>query len=251
MTETIPAPPGHALLAGRRAVVTGAAGGIGSAIARAFEAAGASVSRWDVTEGAGLLRCDVTDEAQVRAAFDLVEADGPLDDVVHAAGILSVGPITDLPVEAFRRVLDVNLVGAFVVAKEAAARLRRGGNLVLVASQAGLKGGAFWGAYSASKGGLLRLADCLTEELAPRGIRVNSISPGTVDTPMVENAIAHLARLKGCTAGEIETAYRKAIPAGRFARPEEIGRAAVALCSGLMSYANGANIVLDGGEMSR
>lgn len=251
MTETIPAPPGHALLAGRRAVVTGAAGGIGAAIARAFEEAGASVSRWDVAEGPGILRCDVTDEAQVRAAFDLVEAEGPVDDVVHAAGILSVGPVADLSVEAFRRVLDVNLVGAFVVAREAAARLRRGGNLVLVASQAGLKGGAFWGAYSASKGGLLRLADCLTEELAPLGIRVNAISPGTVDTPMVEGAIAQLARLKGCTAGEIENAYRKAIPAGRFARPEEIGRAAVSLCSGLMSYANGANIVLDGGEMSR
>ena len=122
---------------------------------------------------------------------------------------------------------------------------------MFVASQAGLKGGALWSAYSASKGGLLRLADCLTEEVGGRGIRVNSISPGTVDTEMLAAAVADIAARTGQTAEAVRERYREAIPMGRFAAPDEIAGAAVALCCGLLSYANGSNIVLDGGELSR
>lgn len=244
-------PPIAQLLAGRRAIVTGAARGIGKAIADVFESAGASVIRLDIVTSSSIQMCDVTDEASVAGAFDGAAAKGRIDDVVHAAGVASIGAVADTSAAEFRRVIDVNLTGGFLVSREAARRLGAGGNLVLVASQAGLKGGALWGAYSASKGGLLRLADCLVEELAPRGIRVNAISPGSVDTEMVAAAIADLARHSGADAEAIRTRYEQAIPMGRFARPEEIAMTAVALCSGLFSYVNGSNIVVDGGELSR
>ncbi|MBS3649384.1 SDR family oxidoreductase [Pseudaminobacter sp. 19-2017] len=239
------------LLAGRRAVVTGAARGIGKAVADAFEAAGAQVVRLDIAASGPVRGCDVTDEGSVSRAFEEASAAGPIDDIVHAAGVATIGAVADMSVAEFRRVLDVNLTGAFLVAREAARRLPRGGNLVFVASQAGLKGGALWGAYSASKGGLLRLADCLTEELAPKGVRVNAISPGTVDTEMVSKAIADLATETGTDAEAIRTRYQAGIPMGRFARPEEVADVTVAMCSGLFSYVNGSNIVIDGGELSR
>jgi NAD(P)-dependent dehydrogenase (short-subunit alcohol dehydrogenase family) len=238
----------ESLLAGRRALVTGAARGIGAAVADMFEAAGAAVNRCDIRASDRVLRCDVTDEAEVEATFD---AAGPLDDVVHAAGIVAVGSVAETSLASFRQVLEVNLVGAFLVARAAARRLRPGGNLIFIASQAGLKGGALWGAYSASKGGVLRLADCLVGELAGRGIRVNSISPGSVDTEMMASAIAEAARQTGRSAEDQRRDYEAGIPLRRFATPEEIGRAAVALCSPLLAYANGANLVVDGGELSR
>jgi NAD(P)-dependent dehydrogenase (short-subunit alcohol dehydrogenase family) len=148
-------------------------------------------------------------------------------------------------------VIDVNLTGAFLIAREAARRLPRGGNIVFVASQAGLKGGALWSAYCASKAGLLRLADCLVEELAPQGIRVNCISPGSVETEMAATTMAEVARRTGSTLNAVRSRYQGNNPMGRFAQPEEIGAVAVALCSGLLSYVNGANIVADGGELSR
>lgn len=239
------------LLAGRRAIVTGAARGIGKAIADAFEAAGATVIRLDITPSKTVRRCDVADEESVARAFAEAAAHGRIDDVVHAAGIAIIAAVADMSVADFRRVVDVNLTGAFLVAREAARHLGRGGNLVLVASQAGLKGGRLWGAYSASKGGLLRLADSLVEELAPQGVRVNAISPGSVDTEMVAAAIADLARQSGSDVEAIRARYEAAIPMGRFARPEEIASTVVALCSGLLSYVNGSNIVIDGGELSR
>ncbi|HTN97378.1 MAG TPA: SDR family NAD(P)-dependent oxidoreductase [Nordella sp.] len=239
------------LLAGRRAIVTGAARGIGKAIAEAFEAAGATVIRLDIAPSETVTRCDVADEKSVARAFAEAAAQGRIDDVVHAAGIAVIAAVADMSAADFRRVVDVNLTGAFLVAREAAHHLGRGGNLVFVASQAGLKGGRLWGAYSASKGGLLRLADSLVEELAPQGVRVNAISPGSVDTEMVTTAMAGLARQSGSDVEAIRARYEAAIPMGRFALPEEIASTVVALCSGLLSYVNGSNIVIDGGELSR
>lgn len=239
------------LLAGRRAIVTGAARGIGKAIADGFEAAGAAVVRLDITASDTVQHCDVADEESVARAFAEAAAQGRIDDVIHAAGIAVIAAVADMSAAEFRRVVDINLTGAFLVAREATRHLGRGGNLVLVASQAGLKGGKLWGAYSASKGGLLRLADALVEELAPQGVRVNAISPGSVDTEMVASAISDLARKSGSDAESIRARYEAAIPMGRFARPDEIAGTVVALCSGLFSYVNGSNIVIDGGELSR
>jgi NAD(P)-dependent dehydrogenase (short-subunit alcohol dehydrogenase family) len=239
------------LLAGRRAVVTGAARGIGKAVADAFAEAGATVVRLDIRASGDVRGCDVADEASVARAFEDAAASGPIDDIIHVAAIAAIAALSDMSVAEFRRVIDVNLTGAFLVSREAGLYLRHGGNLVLFASQYGLKGWPLWGAYCASKAGVLRLAESLVGELAPKGIRVNTISPGTVDTEMVASTTAEVARQSGADADTIRARYEAAIPMGRYARPEEMAYVAVALCSGLCSYVSGSNIVVDGGELSR
>ena len=239
------------LLAGRRAVVTGAARGMGKAIADAFEEAGATMVRLDLKASDTVRACNVADEASVAHAFEAIAAEGPIDDIVHAAAIAVISSVADMAESEFRRVIDVNLTGSFLVAREATRYLRRGSNLVFIASQGGLKAWGLWGAYCASKGGVLRLADSLVEELTPLGIRVNSISPGSVETDMISTTIADIAKKIGSDDQTVRARYEAAIPMGRFARPEEIASVAVALCSDLFSYVNGANIVIDGGELSR
>jgi NAD(P)-dependent dehydrogenase (short-subunit alcohol dehydrogenase family) len=239
------------LLVGRRAVVTGAARGMGKAIADAFEEAGATVVRLDLKESETVRSCNVADEASVKKAFAEIAAEGPINDVVHAAAIAVVSSVADQSEADFRRVMDVNLTGTFLIAREATRYLRTGANLLFIASQGGLKSWALWGAYCASKGGVLRLADSLVEELAPHGIRVNSISPGSVETDMISTTIADIAQITGSDPQTVRASYEAAIPMGRFARPEEIASVAVAICSDLFSYVNGSNIVIDGGELSR
>ena len=184
-------------LAGRVVLVTGAAGAIGRAVVAAFTAAGACCQAADVVPGEGMPACDVTDEASVAASIEAALSLGPLTDVVHAAGVVSVGPVADLTAAELRGVLEVNLVGSFLVAKAAARAMTGGGSITLVSSQAGLRGGANWSAYSASKAGVNRLAESLAQELAPRGIRVNAVCPGNVDTPMSAEAIRRLAAGSG------------------------------------------------------
>jgi len=246
--QKMPLPP---ILAGRRAVVTGAARGIGKAVADAFAEAGADVVRLDIAASENVRRCDVSDEESVAQAFKEAAAEGEINDVVHVAAIAAIASLSDMPVKDFRRVLDVNLTGTFLIAREASRHLRQGGNLVLFASQYGLKGWPLWGAYCASKAGVLRLADTLVGELSPKGIRVNTISPGTADTEMVAAATADVARQSGTDPATIRAQYEAAIPMGRYARPDEMASVVVALCSGLCSYVSGANIVVDGGELSR
>jgi NAD(P)-dependent dehydrogenase (short-subunit alcohol dehydrogenase family) len=239
------------LLAGRRAIVTGAARGIGKAVADSFAEAGATVVRLDIRASSDVRSCDVSDEASVARTFEEAAAGGRIDDVVHVAAIAAISSLSEMSVAEFRRVLDVNLTGAFLISREATRYLGRGGNLILFASQYGLKGWPLWGAYCASKAGVLRLADALVGELSPRGIRVNTISPGTVDTEMVATTTAEVARQSGTDPASVRAQYEAVIPIGRYARPDEMASVAVALCSGLCSYISGANIVVDGGELSR
>ncbi len=238
------------LLAGRVALVTGADGAIGRAVVAAFTAAGARCQAADVSPGEGTLACDVTDEVSVAAAIEAAQSLGPLTDVVHAAGIVSVGRVADLTAAELRGVLEINLVGSFLVAKAAAGAVTGGGSITLVSSQAGLRGGANWSVYSASKAGVNRLAESLAQELAPRGVRVNVVCPGNVDTPMSDEAILRLAARSGMPQTEIRARYLGGIPLGRFARPQEVASVCVFLASGMASYVTGASIVVDGGELS-
>jgi NAD(P)-dependent dehydrogenase (short-subunit alcohol dehydrogenase family) len=231
-------------------VVTGAANGIGKAITKTFRASGARVSAMDLQTAHGGIVCDITNEKSVADAFDTAENAAPITCVVHAAGIAEVAPVAEASVDHFRRVVDVNLIGAFLVAREAVRRLKDGGSLLFVASQAGIRGGAYWGAYSASKGGVLRLADCLAKEMGPRCIRVNSISPGNVDTGMSARLFKDLSELKEKSPADLKKQEASHLPLQRFAQPEEIAAAAVAICSSAFSYASGSNFVLDGGELS-
>jgi len=243
-------PVDGALLAGRVALITGAAGAIGRAVLGAFVGAGARCQPADLAPMEGGLVCDVADEPSVAASVEAAQSLGPLTDVVHAAGCVSVGRVEDLTPGELRRVLEANLVGAFIVARAAAKAVSAGGSITLVSSQAGLRGGANWSAYAASKAGVNRLAESLAQELAPRGVRVNAVCPGNVDTPMNEEAIRRLAAQSGTSADGIRARYLEGIPLGRFALPAEVASVCVFLASPMASYITGTSIVVDGGELS-
>ncbi|MBM3885972.1 MAG: SDR family oxidoreductase [Gemmatimonadetes bacterium] len=234
---------------GRRVLVTGAASGIGAACLEAFRAHGAHVVGVDrsVDEATGLVVCDVTSEEEVRAAFDRA---GSVTDVVHCAGVLAIGDVVDTSPAEFAAVIDVNLVGSFVVAREAARRLPTAGSLTLLSSQAGRTGGGGWSAYCASKFGVIGFGESLAQELAPSGIRVNMVCPGTVATPMLDDVLAIAAQRRGVTLEEIRARYLDGVPLGRFADPAEIAGVCVMLASPASSYITGASIVVDGGELS-
>lgn len=238
------------LLEGRNALVTGASGGIGHAIVSAFRQHGALCHGCDVKPAAGIAACDVTDERSVVAAFEEAGRSAAVTDVIHVAGIISVARVEDIDLAELRRVLDINLVGSFLVAREAARRLTAGGAITLIASQAGYKGGARWSAYCASKAGVMRLAESLAVELGPRRIRVNSVCPGNVDTTMMSDAEARIGTMEGKKASEIRTRYLARIPLGRLATPSEIASACVFLASPLASYVSGVSLAVDGGELS-
>jgi NAD(P)-dependent dehydrogenase (short-subunit alcohol dehydrogenase family) len=238
------------LLDHHRTLVTGAGGGIGRAVAEAFTAAGAEVIGVDLAPGDSVLQCDVTNEESVAQAFELAAAAGPLKHVVHAAGTGSVGALRDVGLDEWRRVIDVNLTGSFLVAREAARRLGPGGTLIFVGSQAGLRGGALWTTYAASKFGVTGLAQSLAQELAPEGIRVNIVCPGSVDTPLGLKLMQDVAEISGSTFEDVRTKYERGIPLGRLAQPEEIGRVCVFLASSLASYVVGSALVADGGELT-
>lgn len=235
------------LLQGRRALVTGAAGAIGQAVAARFGAHGAIVTAVDRRAGAGVVQADVCAPAACAAAF---EQAGTVTDVVHAAGALHVGPVEALELEALRGAIEANLVSAFVVGREAARRLPEGGTLTFVASQAGFRGAALWAVYGAAKAGVLRLSEALAQELGPRGIRVNAVCPGNVDTPMCTASAERLAALRGLSAEAVAATYRAGIPLGRLATPAEVAEVCVFLASPMASYVSGAAIAVDGGEVS-
>jgi NAD(P)-dependent dehydrogenase (short-subunit alcohol dehydrogenase family) len=239
------------LLGGRHVLVTGAGGAIGRAVAAACVTAGASVSGIDLLAGPGVMSADVTDEAAAAEAFgEAARRHGAVTDVVHAAGVLATGRVADLDLASLRQVLEANLVSGFIIGRQAARLLSDGGSITMISSQAGLRGGAHWGAYAAAKAGVLRLVESLAQELADRAIRVNAVCPGNVNTPMSETAIAQIAAVRGERSEAIRAGYLTGIPLGRFAEPEEVASVCIFLASSMASYVTGTSIVVDGGELS-
>lgn len=231
------------------ALVTGAASGIGRACVQRLARDGVAVAAVDldadgIEDVAALaLHADVTNAAAVAAAVARTESElGPLDVAVNVAGITGSAEATEChltPVDEWRRVLDVNLTGSFLVCRAVLpGMLERGtGTIVNVASAAGLV--AFPGrcAYSASKGGVVQLTRSLAADYAARGIRANAICPGMVDTPMTQ------WRLED---PELRAAVLARIPAGRVATADEVADAVALLAGGELPYMNGAMLVLDG-----
>ena len=235
-------------LAGRSVVVTGASGAIGAAVTSRFAAAGARVTGLDIRPGDGIIGCDILDEAAIARALADVTAHGRLTDLVHCAGVLSVGDVLAVPTPELRRVLDVNLTGAFILARAVGPLLGRGAAMTFLGSQAAAHGAPGWAAYCAAKAGVARLVEALAKELGPSGIRVNAVCPGTVDSPMTRQAADLVAAGQGADADAVRQRYERENPLGRMATTDEIAGVCLFLSSPLASYINGASIMVDGGD---
>lgn len=232
-------------LDGRTILLTGAGGGIGSAIVVKLREQGASVVAVDAVAADGVIACDVTSEEQVRSAFQAAGAS--LTDVVHAAGICQTSEVADMPLEMWHRILEVNLTGSFLVGREAARRLPDGGGIVFIASVAGLTGDPMFGAYCASKFGVVALTQVLARELGRRRIRVNAVCPGGVRTAMSEQTIQEDAERLGRSPDDLRALYASDSFLDRWAEPDEVADACVFLLSPSSSYISGHSLVLNGG----
>ncbi|WP_300539677.1 SDR family NAD(P)-dependent oxidoreductase [uncultured Nocardioides sp.] len=177
---------------GKRAIVTGASGGVGRSTAELLEEEGATVVGLDLAAGDGVLACDVSDEGSVRAAVaQAAEQLGGIDVVVNVAGIDQFRRFEDLDTATWQRHLGVNLTGPMLVTHAALPHLRESrGNVVTISSIAGLRAQPYQASYCASKAGVIMLMKSLALELAADGIRVNTICPGGVQTDLPTNAAA-------------------------------------------------------------
>ena len=245
----------------RVALITGGASGIGLACAQSFARAGAQVvgfdlnppdePAWkDVTAAASnsfFETGDVRDEARVAAVVAAaLERLGSVDVVVNAAGIVGGGPVHLVDAEAWDQVIDINLKGTFLVNKHVLPGMleRRRGSIVNVASIEGLEGAQGGSAYNASKGGVVLLTKNMALDYARRGIRVNAVCPGFIDTPMLRGVFGSEV-MKGPHEKVLEHCAM-----GRLGRAEEIAAGALFLSSDDASFITGHSLVIDGGFTS-
>ncbi len=261
----MPACPPQHMLRGQVALVTGAGSGIGRAIAIAMGDAGANVVVNYVSEdetaqqvvaeiakagvSAAAIRADVSDEAQVQAMFrQAIATFGTIDVLVNNAGLQSDAPFEELTLAQWNKVLGVNLTGQFLCAREAVREFKRRGIKAEVSCSAGkilcvssVHEVIPWAGhvnYAASKGGVMLMMKSLAQEVAPYRIRVNSICPGAIRTPI---------NMEAWGTVEAYQALLKLIPYKRIGEPEEIGRAAVWLASDYADYVHGISLMVDGG----
>ena len=252
------------LLQGQKALITGADSGIGAAVVRAFGEAGASVGinhrgspdkaqalAEEIRAGGGeavLLKADVSDEADVRKMFaDFVGALGRIDILVANAGVQRDAPVTEMTLDKWRTVLDTNLTGAFLCAREAIGLfIAQGlapsscatGKIICMSSVHQLIPWSGHVNYAASKGGLMLLMQSLAQEVAKKKIRVNGIAPGAIKTPINEKVWSDPEQLKKLL---------KLIPYGRIGEPQDVAKAAVWLACDESDYVNGTTLFVDGG----
>lgn len=235
------------------AVITGGASGIGFEIASLLQERGWAVFLLDrnaeaLAEACKTLSidasrgiaCSVTDEAEVEAAIAKAAAAGELAAVVNSAGIGMDKPAVDTSVEEFRRIIDVNLTGTFIVARAAARHwlaMKTPGAIVNISSVSGMIGNKGRSAYGSSKGGVNLLTHILSTELGPDNIRVNAVAPGAVDTPMS----------RAVHTDDVRAQWHKRIPQQRYGTSREIASAVAFLVSDEASYINGQVLAVDGG----
>ena len=244
----------------RVAIVTGAAQGLGASVCRRLADEGWAVVGADVraeTTSAGCIdqaTCDVSDEREVAALIDgVIDRHGRLDAVVNNAGIGGTSDlVAELSLEDFQRVLAVNLVGTFLVSRAAIPHLiatAPGSAIVNFGSLFGQQGVDHGAAYCASKGGVTLLTHSLARELAPYGIRVNTVAPGNMLTEMHRDELRYRAKEEGVSPEEMEAAVRRAIPLGRHGTGEDIAGAVAWLLSEDASYVTGQTISVNGGVL--
>jgi len=242
------------------AILTGAASGIGRAAALGFAREGAAVVIVDIDPEAGaeaveeirhqggeglFTLTDISDEAQVIAMVDAALAKyHKIDILVNNAGIYHQANVVDTPLEIWSKVMAVNLTGAFLCTKHAAAAMiqRKSGVIINVASEAGLVGIKRQVTYNVSKGGMIQLTRSCAVDLADQGIRVNCVCPGTTETPLVKAAVN-----RAVDPPAARRALETVRPLNRLGTPDEIAAAILFLASDEVAYATGAILSVDGG----
>jgi 3alpha(or 20beta)-hydroxysteroid dehydrogenase len=239
-------------------LITGAAGGLGAAQARRLVADGARVVLADIAEAevkvlaeeldtdggtrAVAVALDVRDPDQWAAAVERAQAEfGRLDGLVNNAGVLGIGTVADMPVEEFRSVVEVNQTGVFlgIQAVVPALRAAGGGTIVNISSIDGMIGFKYLSAYCASKAAVLAISKTAAMELGPDGIRVNSVCPGVIETPMTDGLDANVSKW-----------LHRTLPLRRLGTPPEVAAVVAFLSSPDSSYVTGAEIVTDGGLLA-
>lgn len=225
--------------AARTTVVIGAASGIGASIAEHLSRNGHHVIAADLVSSESILPVDVADEATVQALFEGIVAEhGSFTGVVNCAGTSTLSPVIDHDSAEFKRILDISLVGAFHVLKHAGRRVDDGGSLVTLASLNGTQPGSGLVAYCTAKAGLLMLSKVTALELAPRRIRVNTVSPGLVVTPLTSPAMD----IPGVREDYVENT-----PLGRPGTGLEIAAACEYLLSDGAAWTTGEDMQVNGG----
>jgi glucose 1-dehydrogenase len=251
-------PPDARLLVGRRALVTGGDSGIGQGVCYELAAHGAAVAINYVgpsqeakrmageLEAAGVkalpVAMDVSSEQDVQRAFvECKDAFGGVDLLVNNAGLEHRYPLVDMPLDAWQKVIDVNLTGVFLCAREAARMMRADGSKGTIVNMSSVHEQIAWERFShycASKGGMRMFTQSIAKELAPLGIRVVNVAPGAIDTPINREVLAD----------PVESAKVQAeIPLGRWGHVQDIARAVSWLASEQASYVTGATLFVDGG----
>lgn len=235
-------------LQSRRAVVTGGGSGIGRATAALLRQRGAEVTVLDVNVDAVPAGCDaiVADGRDAAAVEAAVTSVGPLDILVNAIGIEYVAATTDTTADDWDRVLQTNLSSYHYVTSAALPQMNAGGAIVQVASQLALVGARRFAAYTAAKAGIVGYARSVALEVAPRGIRVNVVCPGAVDTPLLQRQFAEGAGPQG-TLADLVAMH----PLGRLGSAAEIAEPIAFLCSDAASFMTGSVLVVDGGYVAQ
>lgn len=240
-------------------VVTGGASGIGAAVVVRLLEAGVTIVALDVSANAAdrhrencaanldrahFRQVDITDESAVASVIADIESEvGPISGLVNSAGIGKESPSLDTSIDVFRKIVDINLAGSFIVSQQVARRMceRGHGSIVNIASVSGLFGNSGRVAYGASKGGVVTMTKVMAVELASRGVRVNAVAPGPVDTPMVVEMHSAATR----------KAWIDGIPQRRYGTSDEIAAAVIFLLKeSEASYITGQTIAVDGGFSS-
>lgn len=253
-------------MAGRHALVTGGARGIGAAIARALAADGARLTLLGRTPDAlqrladdlpggphGAVVADVSDAAQVQAAFVQARAArGPIAILVNNAGQAESAPFVRTSLGLWQRMLAVNLTGSFLCAQAALPDMLEAGRgrIVNVASTAGQKGYAYVSAYVAAKHGVIGLTRALALEVARQGVTVNAVCPGYTETDVLRESIANVSRKTGRSTTQARAMFAAGNPQQRIVRPEEVADAVRWLCGDAASAITGQSVSVSAGEVT-
>ena len=254
-------------LEGRGAVVTGGGRGIGAAVALALAAEGARIVvaartasevesvAGEIETGGGAawpVQVDVTDPGSVDALSEAARVRlGDVEILVNSAGVAHSAPLARQTLEEWERIFAINVTGTFLATKAfLPAMMERGrGRVINLASVAGLAGARYIGAYAASKHAVVGFTRSIAAEAAPRGVTVNAVCPGYVDTRLTDESVARIVERAGLSEAEAREAILATSPQRRLIEPEEVARAVTWLCEDAARGVNGQTIVIDGGGL--